>query len=198
MTDKQKRSFEVMKHPDSYLEWTKIKRLIRYARQDSFRNYLILRLLLGRRVSEVVRERGIRPKDIREPDTINFFILKRKEPKRYPIKVDKDLIEKLKGYVIAKNIKDDEPLFKISRQRVFQIVRKYGKECGCFWVGDKRIHPHHFRHSYAIWFVKNADDPMDIYSLQKKLKHTDVNMTMWYLRNYTGKQKETGLGDMDI
>jgi len=193
MASKNFSTIETMKYPNRFLEWDQVKKLINYARQDNFRNYLILRLLLGRRVSEVVRENGIRPIDIRPPNTIMFTILKRKERKRYPITVDRDLVEKIRGYIRAKCINDHDPIFKISRQRVFQIVRKYGKACGLLNVGDGLIHPHHLRHSYAIWKARQAKNPMDIYDLKDELKHTDVNMTMWYLSTFRSKHKDTGI-----
>ena len=53
-----------------------------------------------------------------------------------------------------------------------------GKDAGIEYVGDKRIHPHHFRHSYSIYMV----DRISIRKLQELLGHSDINTTAHYLQ----------------
>jgi len=55
------------------------------------------------------------------------------------------------------------------------MMRRYGKRAGL----GKRIHPHLFRHSFAINFLKQTGDP---FSLQDVLGHANMDMVKVYMR----------------
>ena len=75
-----------------------------------------------------------------------------------------------------------ENLKPITRQRAFQIVRRLGKKAGVEIVGEKKIHPHHFRHTRAIDFAKRMKTPADLRKLQMVLEHESIGMTEQYLQ----------------
>ncbi len=60
---------------------------------------------------------------------------------------------------------------KLSRQRAYQIIAYYGKI-----TGDK-IHPHMFRHTYAVHLLKNG---ADLRCIQELLGHESINSTQVY------------------
>ncbi len=152
----------------------------------------------GRRVSEIVHKYGIRPADIDWSNSmINFRILKKKprkknkdtgdydEPPRPPETKTKPLAEELgrilKDYIFADGVGYNDQIFPFTRFRAFQIVREVGKRAGIEYVGKKRIHPHHFRHSFAVSFARRIKDPTDLRKLQLELEHAHILTTTQYL-----------------
>ncbi len=55
------------------------------------------------------------------------------------------------------------------------MMRRYALKAGL----GKRIHPHLFRHSFAINFIKQTGDP---FSLQDVLGHANMDMVKVYMR----------------
>lgn len=150
---------------------------------ESERDQLLFTLYMktGRRVSEIVR--CLKPKDILwDEKQINFTILKKKLPTKKMIPVDDSTLNMLKFYITFNNIGENDFIFPISRQRVFQLMRLYGKKAGIEYVGDKRIHPHHLRHSFAVHIAKNIKSPADLKKLQMLLAHSSIGMTGFYLQ----------------
>ncbi len=76
-------------------------------------------------------------------------------------------------------------LFPITRQWVNQIYWKLVRRTGINEIGDpavsqhRRIHPHHLRHSFAIYCIKRG---MSIERLQKILGHQNPTTTSVYLQ----------------
>jgi integrase len=79
----------------------------------------------------------------------------------------------LKGalFLYTANMRYDEKIFYISRQRIDQLCKKYGFD-----------HAHKIRHSFAIHFLRESKDPMALYILQLLLGHEDIKSTMNYLK----------------
>jgi len=67
--------------------------------------------------------------------------------------------------------KEGNPL---NRNRVAKILRDYVQKAG---ITGKRIHPHVFRATKAVLFLRNGGDP---FSLQKCLGHSTLMMTRRY------------------
>lgn len=73
----------------------------------------------------------------------------------------------------------DAPLFAtqgggpLDRQQLRHLLDRLGRRAA---IPD--VHPHRFRHTFAITFLRNGGD---IYSLQKLLGHTTLDMVKRYL-----------------
>jgi integrase len=170
-----------MKDPKSYLTPEQIKLIIGAC--ENFRDKVLFTLLArsGRRVSEVVR--CLKPRDIDfENKLINYKILKKKRETRALLPIDSETLEMLKEYIKTNNIKDDEFIFKISRQRVDQIFKKLCEKVGITKIGERKPHVHVLRHSFAIQWSKIAKSPADIVKLKEQLAHSRLDTTMFYLR----------------
>lgn len=188
-----------MKDPRSYLEPHQIDAIIDTC--DNPRDKLLLLLLArsGRRVSEVVR--CLKPEDIDFTNgLINFRILKRfkkKTKEKIPffllLPVDEEVLAKLKQYIEIRNIKPDEYIFDISRQRVDQLFKRATRKAGIMSVGSgiyNKPHIHLLRHSFAIRGAKSLKNPADLVQLKDMLGHSRIDTTMFYLKfNPTEKKK---------
>ena len=158
------------KIPD-YLEKEQVDEILRAAEMSSTRDYLLLRFMwrTGVRVSEVI---NVTPKDIEfKNGVVNIRKAKGGRQRRVPL--DEDTLKMLSDYVVALNTLEDQPVFPIKRNRVFNIVKKYGNMIGV------NIHPHTLRHSFAINLVRGGTD---LRRVQLMLGHTSLSITQVYLQ----------------
>lgn len=179
---------ETMKDPRGYLTVEEVKRLLDST--TNLRDLLILQLLYrcGRRVSEVLL---LKKEDILWDDKkIIFNILKRKRPVKELKPVDDSTMKLLDLYIngnvslrgIRKKMSGNV-LFPITRQYVFKMMRKVGKRAGITRVGDKGLHPHHLRHSFAVHQVRNNIKNMDdLRQLQMYMGHANLSTTAHYMQ----------------
>lgn len=177
-----------MKDKKGYLTEEQVNAILNSA--TNIRDRLILQLLYrcGRRVSEVLM---LTEDDIFWDDKqIIFNILKRKKPVKEIKIVDDDTFELLRTYAKEKdNIRGlrkkptENRLFPISRQYVYKLIRKLGKGVGIERVGNKWLHPHHLRHSFAVHQVKgNIKSADDLRKLQMYMGHASLATTADYLQ----------------
>ena len=176
-----------MKDLKGYLTEDQVNRIM--GKATNLRDRLILQIMYrcGRRVSEVL----MMTKDdiLWDENKIIFNILKRKRPLKEMKPVDNETMELLKQYVqqapirkLKKNMVG-ERLFPITRQYVFKLIRKLGKEAGIERVGRKRLHPHHLRHSFAVHQVRNGvKTAEDLRKLQMYMSHANIATTSHYLQ----------------
>jgi len=101
--------------------------------------------------------------------TIKIKWLKNRKWNERVIPLHNELLSVLQYYVDA--LKYDDRVFCFSRQRAFQICKKY-----------MRVSPHVLRHSFAVNFLRQTTNPMGLVILQRLLGHSNVNTTMKYLR----------------
>jgi integrase/recombinase XerD len=129
------------------------------------RNHLILLILwrTGLRGAEVIH---LRKRDI---GSDSLIVRGGKGGKDRVVPLDSELVNMLGIY--CDSMKVDERLFVLSVRQLRNIVYKYGVE-------GYGIHPHTFRHSYAVYCLKSG---MNLRTLQKILGHSGLNTTQVYL-----------------
>jgi len=157
----------------------------------SNRDKLLFHLLSrsGRRVTEVLM---IKPIDIMwDTNSIRWNILKKRKATQTILPANPDTMKLLKDYIITKKIDAKEFVFKsygktghLTARRVSYLLLSYAKQLNIDVLGGDKIHPHMFRHGFAIQFVKNMKRADQIFQLQKLLQHSDIQETMWYLDHF--------------
>ena len=197
-----------MNDPRGYLTASQVWHIIDTARTARNKLLIMTLFMTGRRVSEIVGYKkqvfedgkwrvltdimgGLMPKDILpDRNAIVFTILKKGKPIERVIGVHSSLKATLNEYIRDNKIPDDRLVFPLTRQRVFQIVRDLGEKSGIPKVGNKGLHPHHFRHSFAVFMT----DKINLKKLQEMLCHSDVAMTTHYLQ-YSSRDIEKDIED---
>ena len=161
----------------NYLKPSEIEKLL--DKTDNLRDYLILRLLwkTGIRVSELINME-LNWIDFEEKMITIFG--KGKKWRRTP--VDRESLMHLKRYLKDNNINNGR-IFPITRNRVFQIIKEITDRSGI----NKKVHPHTFRHSYAINYLMKGGN---LRNLQLNLGHSDLNITAQYLQVTAQDRKE--------
>ena len=120
--------------------------------------------MTGCRISEVI---WIKKKDLDFSSyLINIRWLKNRKYHNRSIPMHPNLRSLLQMYCGSMNLEDS--LFDMSRQRAWQLIWKY-------FDG----HPHQIRHSFAVNWLKCGGD---ITVLSRMLGHSDIRITMTYLR----------------
>jgi integrase/recombinase XerD len=139
------------------------------------RNVAIIYLLLdtGIRASELC---GIKVKDINKAASHITVMGKGRKERNVPISTS--TMSKIIAYISMRNIKTEWAFTtvrnrKFTRDRLGHILHVLGLEAGV-----TKVYPHRFRHTFAIQFLRNGGN---IYSLQKILGHTTLDMVKRYL-----------------
>jgi len=160
-----------MKDITNYLEQAQVDIISEYAATCNIRDYLIIQLLwrTGIRVDELLH---IRPIDL-EHHTSMVRIIKAKGGKQRRVPLSAETLVQLQAYIDTHKIANEDPIFPITQQWVRAIINKYGA------LIDRNLHPHTFRHSFAINSVRHG---VDIRRLQQVLGHTNINTTAVYLK----------------
>ena len=174
-----------------YLDDEEANEVIKAANKtnDPIRNKTMLIFLYhtGCRVSEML---GVRKKDVMfKKKMIVIETLKKRNKILKPIyrfipmtEVNKDQLHYYMDYLQKKEkieLDDNDKIFPISRQSVYYMVRTCGDLSGHEMVGDTWMHPHAFRHSFAINYLKRGGD---LRKLQMILGHSSINITSVYLK----------------
>lgn len=182
--------YEPMGSPEAYISKDNADRIISMCRSQ--RDILLFHLLsrTGRRITEVLR---IRPCDIMwDNKEIKWNILKKRKEVKVSLPQNTQTMKLLREYIIYHpEIDNIDYIFKsnskdghLTSRRVRYLLISYGKALGIEVLGNENIHPHMFRHGFAIHFVKNMKRPDQIFHLQKILQHSDIRETMWYVDHF--------------
>lgn len=130
----------------------------------------------GMRVSEAV---GLRTEEINLESA--FLKCRGKGGKERLVPLGEVAIDSLQTYLekARKRLPQNEFLFvgprgrPLTRQRVWQLIRKYAREAGI----QKKITPHTFRHSFATHLLERG---ADLRVVQELLGHADIATTQIY------------------
>jgi integrase/recombinase XerD len=163
-----------------YLTLEEVKQLCVVARKrrNGERDSLLIKALFetGLRVSELI---SVTPGKIQTFEGHAVISVKRKGEKKETMTACPDnLAYMLKSYAYTKNLKPNDRIFNITRQRAWQIVKEVGLQAGF----TKKIWCHLFRHSDAIYRLRMTGNPK---ALQHHLNHRSPIMTLRYLATLT-------------
>ena len=130
----------------------------------------------GMRVSEVV---GLRTEDVNLESA--FLKCRGKGGKERIVPLGEVAIDSLRTYLekVRSRLPQSEFVFvgpkgkPLTRQRVWQLIRKYAREAGI----QKKITPHTFRHSFATHLLERG---ADLRIVQELLGHSDIATTQIY------------------
>jgi len=87
--------------------------------------------------------------------------------------LDEETLILLSEYISSSNIPEDRLIFGIKRCQVHTLVKKYGRAV------NVDVHPHTFRHSFAIYLVRSG---LDLRRVQQLLGHMNLNTTQVFLQ----------------
>lgn len=170
-TQKTQKKFYLENVPDD----DEYNTLLAYFKEHNLKYYWIVRYLAGTgvRISELVRLKGKCLK-------LGYADMHSKGKERR-ILIPKNLIEESLSFF--GNIADEEPLFK-SHQRPTSAITTRGVELSLKKIGMRAgvrkevLHPHAFRHYFAIKMLKATNN--DISLISSYLGHSSVEMTAIY------------------
>lgn len=171
-----------------YISPNKIARVIRAGGTERDRLLMEVLWTTGARISEIVNwEWGICPEDlIPKENVVIIRTLKRRKkdppvpPPERRVPIPAWLMKKLLAF--CANTPAQHRIFSMSRQWAFEIVRRAGKDSGVLKIGRKKIHPHHFRHSHCVAYIKANNTLEGLRKLQQRLQHASITTTAHYLQ----------------
>ena len=156
----------------TYLTKEEVDKLLSIIPGSNKRDYMLIYFLwtTGSRITEAI---NVKKKDIDfYYRTVKIQWLKKRKRQERIIPLHQNTAYQLSVY--CGNLNQDDKLFPISRNRAFQIIRKYTKKAGI----TKTVGCHTLRHSFSVYFLKQR---RNIVALQKLLGHSQITTTMVYL-----------------
>ena len=180
---------QTMSDVRGYLRPEEIKTLIDSTRNLRDRMILWLLWATGCRLMELLM---LTVEDISLSDRVLYlWTLKRREQRRYQriVLVDDATIDLITKYMKTYSITTGA-LIRISKRRVRQIVYETGVAAGIPRVGAKKIHPHHFRHSHCVAWVRANPSMEGLRKLQQRVGHASITTTAHYLQFAFEEQRE--------
>lgn len=104
--------------------------------------------------------------------------------------IDSKTMQILKYHILINDLGSEDYLFfnqeghhkHMTRQSFDFTLRKLCKIANIHYVGTKRPHSHHFRHSFAVDVARTLKTPSDLIKLRNALEHSSIGMTEQYLQ----------------
>lgn len=162
-----------------YMRPEEVKQVIDHTQNLRDRTILWLLWATGCRLNELLM---LTVEDVSFRDRALFmWTLKRKKSYQRVVLVDDAALDLIMEYMKKYGVKKG-PLFKVTDRRVEQIVYEAGVDAGIPRVGKKIIHPHHFRHSHCVAWVKANPTMEGLRKLQQRMGHASMTTTAHYLQ----------------
>ncbi len=152
-----------------------------------FRDYTIMLLLL---------ETGIRVRELCDIIVSNvnwkegYIIADGKGYKQRQLPIQQTMMMQLRKYMDIRGELETDKLFTtidnlpMSTRQVQERLKMYGDMAK---IRDVRVSPHTFRHTFAKMYIQNGGD---IFTLQKILGHTSLEMVRRYVNMFSGEVAE--------
>ena len=140
------------------------------------KNSLLINLLwqTGARVSEIL---ALKVKDIDfHSKTIRITTLKQKNHPQRVLPLQGPMLGQLGAYIALKQLKKEDTIINITRQRAHQIIKDAVLKAG---FDKERAHPHTFRHSFAVFSVLSG---VPILVIKNWLGHSNIQSTLIYMQ----------------
>ncbi len=162
------------------------------SKAKNLRDRLLMRILwaTGCRLNEMLM---LCVEDVSWSENLLYmWTLKRKKKRRYQrlVPVDEITLDLIREYMRVYRVRKGR-LFKITDRRVQQIVYEAGVLAGFPRVGSKKFHPHHFRHSHCVAWIRENQTMEGLRTLQQRVGHASMNTTAHYLQFAAKQQEET-------
>lgn len=144
--------------------------------KDSPKKHLLISLLwqTGARVSEIL---SLKVKDIDfHNKSLRISTLKRKKRPQRVIPIQGSLLGLLGAYIASNELKREDFILNITRQRAHQIVQGAVLKAQ---FDAERAHPHTFRHSFAVFAVLSG---VPILVIKNWLGHSNIQNTLIYMQ----------------
>ena len=124
-----------------------------------------------------------------EENKLLITTLKRKDHPVIPIIISKDLIDELKIYIkesgsMWKNLEVCGRIWKYSRQYCWKMFKSICKKAGL----NPKYSPHAARHFHGMVIADITNG--DVVQIQKRLRHTSIKSSEFYIHVSEKKQKE--------
>ena len=148
--------------------------------RNRLRDELLIHTLFqtGVRISEAI---SLTPRRIGTQEGGAILYILGKGDKSRLVACSENLAHRLKSFAFDRELGLDDRIFKINRQRAWQVIKAAAERAGI----TKRVYPHLFRHSGAIERLRQTGNPR---ALQIHLGHTSPFMTMRYFSTLTAEE----------
>lgn len=173
------------------LSTQEIQKLLRAAKSGTWygvRNHAVVATFLdtGLRLSELI---NLTAADV-ELQSLSIRVRNGKGSKDRQVYIGRMLARSLRRWAEARPYAHTADAYfstrdgrRLDKRNVGRIIERISARAG---MGDRRVHPHLFRHTFATHFILNGGDP---FSLQRILGHSDIKTTMIYV-NLAGTDLE--------
>jgi integrase len=105
-----------------------------------------------------------------------------KKPKRLLLPIDSNTLIKVNKFITKYHVGQYDRLFPVNRKRAWQLIQDISIKAGVK-RDNMKIHPHMFRHSFAINFLKNnLNDTSALSKVKIFLDHSSLQVTQGYLK----------------